>query len=89
MLEQRRERLGSLGKLLVSYSYKNVLDRGFALVTDGEGQIVRSTHQVHPGEPLSIEVADGQIGATVSGAPLVRRKPRPPQDSGPDQESLF
>ena len=89
LLEQRRDRLTSLGKLLDSYSYKNVLDRGFALVTDGEGQIVRSKHQVHPGEPLGIEVADGQIGATVSGAPVVRRKPRPPQDGGPDQESLF
>ena len=89
LVEQRSERLTSLGKLLDSYSYKNVLDRGFALVTDGKGQIVRSRLQVHPGEPLSIEVADGQIGATVSGAPVVRRKPRPPQDAGPGQESLF
>ena len=89
LVEQRSERLTSLGKLLDSYSYKNVLDRGFALVTDGKGQIVRSRLQVHPGEPLSIEVADGQIGATVSGAPVVRRNPRPPQDAGPGHESLF
>ncbi|MHB1103386.1 MAG: exodeoxyribonuclease VII large subunit [Devosia sp.] len=88
LLEQRRERLSSLGKLLDSYSYKNVLDRGFALVTDAEGRIVRSREHVDPGDPLIIEVADGQIGATVSGAPVIRRKPRPPRESG-EQESLF
>lgn len=85
---QRRERLTSLGKLLESYSYKNVLDRGFALVTDGEGRIVRAKDAVGPGEPLSIQVADGQIGATVTGAPAIRRRPRPPKNSG-GQESLF
>ena len=88
LLGQRGERLASLGKLLDSYSYKNVLERGFALVTDEAGAIVRSRGQVHPGEPLTIEVADGQIGATVSGAPAVRKKPRSPAD-GDDQESLF
>lgn len=88
LVTQRRERLNALGKLLDSYSYKNVLDRGFALVTDGEGRIVRSKDRVGPGEPLTIEVADGQIGATVSGAPVIRRRPRPPK-GGPEQESLF
>lgn len=88
LLEQRRERLNSLGKLLGSYSYKNVLDRGFALVTDAAGRIVRSKARVGPGDLLTIEVADGQIGATVAGAPVIRRKPQPPTDSG-EQESLF
>ncbi len=84
---QRRDRLAALGKLLQSYSYRNVLQRGFALVTDEAGGLVRSPAQVRPGEALSIEVADGQIAATVSGAPSTRRKPRP--GGGGDQESLF
>ena len=88
LVAQRGERLKALGKLLDSYSYKNVLDRGFALVTDAEGRIVRSRERVGPGDPLTIEVADGQIGATVSGAPVIRKKPRPPQGGG-EQESLF
>lgn len=82
------QRLTALDKLLQSYSYKNVLARGFALVTDSDGHIVRSQGQVQPGEQLVIEVAEGQIGATVSGAPAVRKKPRPPRDDG-GQESLF
>ena len=88
LLAQRSERLNALGKLLGSYSYKNVLDRGFALVTDAEGRIVRSKQGVGPGDRLTIEVADGQIGATVSGAPVIRRKPGSPKDDG-EQESLF
>jgi len=82
------QRLTALDKLLQSFSYKNVLARGFALVTDSEGHIVRSQGQVLPGEQLVIEVAQGQIGATVSGAPAIRKKPRPPRDDG-GQESLF
>jgi exodeoxyribonuclease VII large subunit len=88
LLQQRRARLDSAAKLLESYSYKNVLDRGFALVTDAEGRIVRSKDAVGPGNLLSIEVSNGQIGATVTGAPMIRRRPRPPKDS-PEQESLF
>ena len=83
-----QQQLIALDKLLQSFSYKNVLARGFALVTDSEGHIVRSHNQVRPGEQLAIEVSDGQIGATVSGAPAIRKKPRPPRDDG-GQDSLF
>ena len=83
------QRLGALDKLLQSYSYKNVLARGFALVLDEHGEIVRSAAAVQPGEALRIELADGQIGATASGAPgLARKKPKPPPEGG-GQESLF
>ena len=88
LVEQRAERLATLGKLLDSYSYKGVLDRGFALVTDDQGHIVRSKGAVRPGQVLAVEVADGPFGAAVSGAPVQRKKPRPPKDDG-GQESLF
>ncbi|RUT31191.1 exodeoxyribonuclease VII large subunit [Arsenicitalea aurantiaca] len=73
---QRRERLDTLGQLLASYSYRNVLARGFALVTDAEGEIVRARGSLAPGDTISIEFADGEIGATIAGAPAspVRRK---------------
>jgi len=88
LIAQRRDRLAGLGKLLDSYSYKGVLDRGFALVTDDQGHIVRSKAAVRPGQVLAVEVADGPFGAAVSGAPVQRKKPRPPRDDG-GQESLF
>ena len=65
-----------------------MLDRGFALVTDDQGHIVRSKGAVRPGQVLAVEVADGPFGASVSGAPVQRKKPRPPRDDS-GQESLF
>jgi exodeoxyribonuclease VII large subunit len=65
-----------------------VLDRGFALIVDDQGHIVRSKSAVRPGQLLAVEVADGQFGAAVSGAPVSRKRPRPPRDDG-GQESLF
>ena len=87
--ETRRARLDGLAKLLSSVSYHQVLARGFALVTDTEGNLVRAASDVKPGDALTIDVAQGSIAATVSGAPPIpRRKPRP--DAGTDeQESLF
>ena len=88
VVAQRMDRLDTLDKLLESYSYRSVLDRGFALVTDSTGTVVRSTTQATPGRALSIEVADGTVGATVSGAPAIpRRRRRVIVDDR--QESLF
>jgi len=88
IVAQRGNDLTSLGKLLDSYSYKGVLDRGFALIVDDQGHIVRSKSAVRPGQLLAVEVADGQFGAAVSGAPVQRKKPRPPKGDG-GQDSLF
>ena len=90
LLDDRRQRLDSLDKLLRAYSYKDVLARGFALVTTADGELVRNPDQVRPGDPLIIELADdNKLGATVSGAPTVpRKRPKPPLEGG-SQESLF
>jgi exodeoxyribonuclease VII large subunit len=88
IIVQRGNELTSMGKLLESLSYKGVLERGFALVVDEQGHIVRSRGAVRPGQLLAVEVADGQFGAAVSGAPVSRKRPRPPRDDG-GQESLF
>jgi exodeoxyribonuclease VII large subunit len=88
LIVQRGNALTAMGKLLESYSYKGVLERGFALIVDDQGHIVRSKAAVRPGQSLAVEVADGQFGASVSGAPVSRKKPRPPRDDG-GQESLF
>jgi len=88
ILAQRADRLAGLGKLLDSLSYKGVLARGYALVLSGD-EIVRSPAQVEPGAALSVQVAEGEFGVTVAGAPPPRKKPRPPAMPGGEQESLF
>lgn len=88
-LEDRRNRLENAARLLNTVSYRQVLARGFALVTDADGQIVREPDAVKPGDALAITLAQGRIDAQVSGAPAApKRKPKP--DPGPGgQESLF
>ena len=89
IVEARRARLDGLSKLLSSVSYHQVLARGFALVTDAEGHLVRASSDVKPGDALTIDVAQGSIAATVAGAPSIpKRKPRSEEGTG-TQESLF
>jgi exodeoxyribonuclease VII large subunit len=87
VLAQRAERLANTGKLLESYSYKGVLARGFALVNDADGNLVRSKSDVGPGATLAVEVADGSFGVTVGGAPPARKRRSAAKDDR--QESLF
>jgi exodeoxyribonuclease VII large subunit len=53
--------------LLNALSYKGVLDRGFALVRDEHGLPLHAAAHVSSGQRLSIEFADGHIGATADG----------------------
>ena len=44
-----------------------VLARGYSITRDAEGKILRSASQVGVGDGLQIQLADGSIGALVSG----------------------
>ncbi len=87
-LERRAERLASAAKLLESYSYHNVLSRGFALVRDGEGRPLRAAADVETGARLDIEFADGRVGATADGASVAKKTP-PKKPAKAGQGTLF
>lgn len=63
----RRQRLDSLGKLLQSLSHHGVLARGFALVRDADGVMVRSAKALSTGSNVEIEFADGGASAKITG----------------------
>ncbi|MDZ4186545.1 MAG: exodeoxyribonuclease VII large subunit [Hydrogenophaga sp.] len=42
-----------------------VLERGYAFLTDTQGQAITQTHQVTPGQVLRAVLADGELGLTV------------------------
>ncbi|MDB5623236.1 MAG: exodeoxyribonuclease large subunit [Devosia sp.] len=89
-LTDRRAALSQEGKLLVSLSYKSVLARGFAVIKDEAGNLVRQSAELQPGQVVAIEFADGANSATITGAPPgPRRKPRPASPEPEAQESLF
>ena len=59
----RRRQLEALGQLLRSLSHKSVLDRGFALIRDADGQMVRKSAEALAAGHLEIEFADGRVAA--------------------------
>lgn len=67
LIARSRERLDTRTQLLNSLSYRNVLARGFALVRDPEGRMLRRAAEVSAGEHLVIEFADGHVPAEVEG----------------------
>jgi len=71
------DRVDQIGKLLESYSFHSVLSRGFALVRDQDGQPVLAAAGARSGDTLSIEFADGRIGAKVTEASTTAPRPAP------------
>ena len=61
IVQSRRGLLEAQTKVLSALSYQSVLERGFALVRDEAGVMVRSVAGIAAGARLEIEVADGRI----------------------------
>lgn len=72
----RERRLERAGRLLDALSYKGVLERGFALVRDGEGTPLHAASAVSSGQALEIEFRDGRVAAT-AGEGLAPQEPGP------------
>ena len=45
-----------------------VLSRGYAMAQTGDGKLLRSVHQVNPGDSIFIDISDGTITASVLNA---------------------
>jgi exodeoxyribonuclease VII large subunit len=92
-VDSAQARFQRLSDLLESYSYRGVLKRGFALVTDSAGHAVGSSKAVPPGAEVVMEFHDGKVGATIDDAEGGAAQPRRPAradapKSGP-QGQLF
>jgi exodeoxyribonuclease VII large subunit len=83
LLERGRQRVDQAAKLLESYSFHSVLNRGFALVRDQDGAPVLAAAGTRAGDTLSIEFADGKVGARVTGAPDSTPRPVAPPPAPP------
>ena len=66
LVKGSRSRLESLSTQLSHLSPLNVLERGYAIVHDSAGNIVRSPSQLTIGAELAIRLAQGKIKAQVS-----------------------
>jgi exodeoxyribonuclease VII large subunit len=90
LVERREVRLERAERLLLSLHPEAPLRRGFALVRDAQGQLVRTAAALKPGQALNFKFADGSAGATVDGAApkVIERKQASPKRE-PDQGNLF
>jgi len=92
------ERLARQGGLLEAYSYQGVLARGYALVTDDKGQVMRSKESGQDGDHVTLTFADGGRDAVLGGdaipsqtsRPMTQKsktKPRAKKDKTPDKSA--
>ena len=79
ILGNREARWDRAGQLLSAFSYRGVLERGFALVRDAGGNPVRRAAMMHPGQNIDIEFSDGRVRAqTETSEGTVRLQPAAP-----------
>jgi exodeoxyribonuclease VII large subunit len=89
--DARRRRLEGVAKLARSLSYQSVLQRGFALVRDEQGAMLRRAASVPTGQVLDIEFVDGRIaaistaeGGRVGQVPAAGSSGAAPSQQGPE-----
>jgi len=83
-LTREAEGLARYDRLLESYSYRNVLKRGFAVVRDGNGNLVGKSSDLVTGQTYDLEMGDG-IKPVTAGEGVATSKP---QKSGDDSANI-
>ena len=91
-LERLRAQLSQADRLLTTLSHKAVLARGFALVKDADGAVIKHAAEVASGMALSLEFADGTADAIATSGtarPKTVAKPAAKAKAPGNQGSLF
>jgi exodeoxyribonuclease VII large subunit len=76
-LRKRRDRLEALDRLRLSVGYEATLERGYAVVRDGEGRVLPRLSAARDAATLEIQFADGRltVGAEAAAAKAAETKP--------------
>ena len=89
LVARKRERLDARAALLASLGHHNVLARGFALVRDSQGGMIRRADEVSAGMRLDIEFADGHVGARAAGGEERKVTPRRKRSGGDENQGTL
>jgi len=68
LLQLAEADIGQLLARVVSLSPQAVLNRGYAVLWNSDGELVRAASQTSPAEMLQVRVADGEFSVLVAGA---------------------
>ena len=82
-------RLDSVSALLESYSYRNVLQRGFSVVRGADGQVIQSVKNATVDTTATVEFYDGKRVATFSDGDKSPPKNQPKKINTDKQGDLF
>ena len=66
-IERARDRVARADRLRETLGYRATLQRGFALVRDGDGEVVRSAGKLATGRVYDLEFADGHADVMRAG----------------------
>ena len=72
-IKKKREHFHQLSHLLETLSHQAALGRGYALVRNNSGALIRSVTQTHKSEMLFIDLSDGQLTTQIIDAPQDRK----------------
>jgi len=90
LLAVERRRVASLGQMLGTLGYGQVLSRGFALVRGEDGKPIRHAAEIMDGAKLDIEFADGHKPAVAGASQKTpTKKPASKAPRKREQTSLF
>ncbi len=82
-------RMDALIARLESVSPNRVLERGYAMVTAADKQVISSASQASPGEAWRVVFSDGPVDVHVSGSSPKRTRTRSKPKTDDDQGRLF
>ena len=60
LIPPKQDALNASWRVLDSLSYKNILQRGYAVLRDDTGRVLETTQDVHNAAAITAEVKDGQ-----------------------------
>jgi exodeoxyribonuclease VII large subunit len=79
-LMRRRSRLEHASAKLAALSPVAILERGYSLIFDAQGSLVKSAIQLAPGDQIQARLAQGKIAARVESV-VIGSQPGNPSDS--------
>jgi exodeoxyribonuclease VII large subunit len=65
-ITQQRYRLAALTSQLEMLNPQRTLERGYAIVTDAQGKIIRTSTHLHPGKTVMLQLAESTVKVVLS-----------------------
>lgn len=88
---QRQDKLAALERLRLQLDPRAPLRRGYVLVSDGSGRVVKTAADARQQPVLTLEFEDGKLDVSTGGAPVpsAKRPAKPGKSSPEGQAELF